>query len=636
MDGDGAWDGVDVAPLVRLAQDGFVQALDSVPGAKTLLIDPTLAGPLGLLADVGALRQHGVEKMFWLEPARPGEASVLTAPTQQLLYLCRPETRWMRTIAAHFQADSTVHGENRQYAYAIAFVPHRTEPCLKFLREHSLLRSIAILDFGLEFNVLSPDLLSLEESGDFARTFLDHDHTTLFRSAQALMTIQSTYGLFPRIVGKGDMANRLCDLLVRQRREHFASDPGNAALQALSPQVDALIVLDRTVDVVTPLSTQLTYEGLIDEVLGVSNGFVEVDASWVGAAAPAAQGRSAAPVSAAKRKVRLDGADDPLFQDIKDNNFAVVGEKLHMVAKRISQDYQGRHDANTVEEIRAFVGRLGNLQSEHASLRLHTYMVEHLLATTRSERFRRILEIQQNLVAGFQLSQQLTAIEELVYLQVPALTVLRLACLACVVGATVRPKWLDAFKTSVVQAYGYEYLELLLALEQLQLLSVTQARPKGVRTSRFGDLHKPLRLIDDEVDESAPSDISYVFSGYAPLSIRLVQTISQHDRVLLARKKAQNERPAAARIAGWRGVDEAVVHWPGASFDFVQEAEERATSDDAVKTTVVFFVGGVTYAEIAALRLMSAQQRNRRFLIATTSVVNGNSLLAQLSHSDVL
>lgn len=630
MDGDAAWDGVDVAPLARLARDAFINTLDAVPEAKTLLIDPSLAGPLGLILDVHALRQHGVDKMFWLEPTPPSQPEQVNAPTRNLVYLCRPEIRWLDTLLAHYEADTMAHGDDRKHDYAIAFVPYRTEPCVQYLRKHNMLNHVTIHNFPLEFSVLSPDVLSLEATADFRRIFLDGDQTLLFQSAQALMTMQSTYGLFPRIVGKGDLANRLCDLLVRQRREHFASEPNHAALQTLSPQIDALVVFDRTVDMVTPFSTQLTYEGLIDEILGIRNGYVEVEASWVGATAPAAQGRASTSMAAAKRKVRLDGAEDPLFRAIQDNNFAVVGEKLHTVAKRISQDYQGRHQANTVDEIRAFVGRLGNLQSEHASLRLHTYIVEHLLQTTRTERFHRVLEIQQNLVAGYQLSQQLAAIEELVYLQVPVLSVLRLACLACVVGANVRAKWLEAFKASVVQMYGYEYLPMLLALEQLQLLSVPPVHPKGTRVSRFSDLQKPLRLVDDEVDEALPKDISYVFSGYAPLSVRLVQTICQHDQVLLARRQRRDELPSAPRIAGWRNVDDSIVHWSGATFDFAQEAEQDAATDDAVKTTLVFFVGGVTYAEIAALRLMSQQQRNRRFLIATTSMVNGDSLLEQL------
>jgi hypothetical protein len=34
---------------------------------------------------------------------------------------------------------------------------------------------------------------------------------------------------------------------------------------------DSLIILDRTVDMITPLLTQLTYEGLIDELIGIKN-----------------------------------------------------------------------------------------------------------------------------------------------------------------------------------------------------------------------------------------------------------------------------------------------------------------------------------------------------------------------------
>ena len=41
--------------------------------------------------------------------------------------------------------------------------------------------------------------------------------------------------------------------------------------------IDTLLLLDREVDPVTPLMTQLTYEGLVDELLGISNGTVQFD-----------------------------------------------------------------------------------------------------------------------------------------------------------------------------------------------------------------------------------------------------------------------------------------------------------------------------------------------------------------------
>lgn len=621
-----AWDGVDLAPLVRLAQDEVARTLDSILDSKTLLVDPELAGPLGLVADLAALRQRGVEKMLWLEEADPDARPVrVHAPTRHLLYVCRAETRWMKTIAAHYAADVATSSDGRpQYAYTAALVPHRTERCLHYLRERQLLPAVRVVDLCLEFTVHGPDVLSLEDPGAWSQLFLHGDHTVLFHTSQALMTLQRLWGLFPRLVGKGDLANRLCDLLVRQRRELLASDAEGARPLAASSQIDALIVLDRTVDLVTPLCTQLTYLGLVDEVLGLHHGFLTVDAAWVGSAASSGTG--------AQRKVRMDGTDDPLLTAIQDDNFAIVGEKLHGTAQRLSHDYEGRHNANTVQELHAFVSRLGSLQTEHASLRLHTHITEHLLGITQSERFHRVLEIQQNLVAGAPVAPQLQAIEELMDLGAPALEVVRLACLASYLHGGVKAAWLDTFTTTVVHMYGYAYLPLLLALRRLQILFVAPSAPKGARASTWAQVARSLRLVDDDVDERKPHDISYVFSGMAPGSLRLVQSICQHERTLQALQQS-GEKPVAPRIAGWHDVDEAVLALPGATFDVMQADEPRSAQDgDRVTTTLVFFVGGVTYAEIAALRLMSRQQRTRRFVVATTGLVNGTTLLQGLCH----
>ena len=618
------WDGIDVAPLVQLAQNQLESILRLIPDSKTLFIDPTLAGPLGLMADLAALRQRGVERMFWMEETPASVTAVhIHASTKHLLYLCRPDTRWLRTILAHYTADKA-EGD-LQHEYTVAFVPHRTEPCVQFLRTHHCLDSIQLLDLGLEFSVLSQDVLSLEDPFAWPRIFLQGDHTSLFHAAQALITLQRMWGLFPRIVGKGDWANRLCDLLVRQRQEALVSDEDPAALKTPAPDIDALIVLDRMVDLATPMLTQLTYEGLVDEVMGMSSGFLEVDASWVGAAQSAGTG--------AHRKIRLDGAQDALFDSVRDDNFAVVGEKLHAAAKQLSSDYEGRHQANTVQELRAFVNRLGTLQSGHSSLRLHTCITEHLLQTTNTDHFHFLLEVQQNLVAGAPIAPLLQAIDELVDLGAPFLDIIRVACLASYIHGGLKATWLDSFRTTVVHAFGSVCLPQLIALERMRILY--PAPPSSVkvpRASKFTNVLKPLRLIDDDVNERAPSDVGYVYSGYAPLSVRLVQTICQHEQTLREQQKNPHVYPQAARIAGWHGVDETVLQLPGATFDFIPTdmIEAPPMADDKIRTTVIFFVGGVTYAEIAALRLMSRQQRTRRFLIATTSIMNGNKMLRDL------
>ena len=41
-------------------------------------------------------------------------------------------------------------------------------------------------------------------------------------------------------------------------------------------QIETLILVDRTVDPLTPLCTQLTYEGLVDETLQIKHGVVQL------------------------------------------------------------------------------------------------------------------------------------------------------------------------------------------------------------------------------------------------------------------------------------------------------------------------------------------------------------------------
>lgn len=47
-------------------------------------------------------------------------------------------------------------------------------------------------------------------------------------------------------------------------------------------------------------------------------------------------------------------------------------------------------------------------------------------------------------------------------------------------------------------------------------------RQDGPR-SGFAAVKRPLRLLVDDVNDKAPADIAYTFSGYAPLSIRLIE-----------------------------------------------------------------------------------------------------------------
>jgi len=136
-----------------------------------------------------------------------------------------------------------------------------------------------------------------------------------------------------------------------------------------------------------------------------------------------------------------------------------------------------------------------------------------------------------------------------------------------------------------------------------------------------------------------PDDIAYVYSGYAPLSIRLVQCVLQKPYVLSLTKGLPAPATAAATAStpspGWLGFEELVKSVRGATFNIVQKGDEKAarvrqtlTGTGGIKTVFVFFLGGITFTEIAALRFIARKESaRRRIIICTTGIISGNRMI---------
>ena len=483
------------------------------------------------------------------------------------------------------------------------------------------------------------------------------------------MLIQQKHGLFPRILGKGDNAHRLMELLLRMRSEASADETGSSSLGMMpSMSIESLIIIDREVDLGTVLLSQLTYEGLIDELFGIKDNQIEARTSVVGPAPGSSQQQNASaqqqqpqqpqqPQQGLTRKILLDSSDK-LFAQLRDANFAVVASLLNRMARRLESDYESRHTAKSTSELREFVSKLPGYQAEQQGLKVHSGLVEEIMKHTNSDRFRRLLEVQQNLASCADSTAEHEAIEELIAQEAPLPDVLRLLCLESCVAGGLRPKDLEHFRTLVLHAYGYQHLLTLDALEKMQLLVPRSsanmfALPGGASSStgsaartNYAYLRRALRLIVNEVNETEPNDTAYVYSGYAPLSVRLVQCVLQKPYLLALTKAGAQPGSAAAAassgaggtgangisaaVHGWQGFEDALKAAKGPTFNKVQKGPEAATKARSIlsgtggrKTVVVMFVGGITKTEVAALRFLGKSDPNRRILICTTSMISG-------------
>lgn len=122
----------------------------------------------------------------------------------------------------------------------------------------------------------------------------------------------------------------------------------------------------------------------------------------------------------------------------------------------------------------------------------------------------------------------------------------------------VPTKRLDALRREFLLSYGHEQSLLLAALQRAALLlrQVANRAPWPALKAKFN-------LIVDNISESNPQDLAYTFSGYAPLSCRLVE---------------------AAVSGGWGTCREGLALLPGDTVDYTQVRNnlQRATYVDEV------------------------------------------------------
>jgi hypothetical protein len=105
--------------------------------------------------------------------------------------------------------------------------------------------------------------------------------------------------------------------------------------------------------------------------------------------------------------------------------------------------------------------------------------------------------------------------------------------------------------------------------------------------SHYEFLNENLKLIKDDVNIIEPDDTSYVFGGYCPITIRLIESF--------VRK-------------GWNSIREVLKKLPG-EYEFPASEKEVLNLKSRPNFVLLVFVGGITYAEISAIRYLNRTLR---------------------------
>ncbi len=686
-------------PLTRLRESPareLMDVLESLPGSKCLILQKELRGIVDkmLVGGMTSLKQSGVNYFHELNELATLPTFDGGPPPEKVVFLCRPSLRLMKSLA---QLIHNLDMNGSTSDYHLYFVPQSSVACEQALEDAGILDQIEIGEIQLGFAPVDSDLLTLNMGDVFRECYVDGDASSLNVVASALHKLQLQFGTIPQVKSKGAASRKVLQKMLHLRRKEtlleshenghkpYSAYASNVMGGSGRPEIDTLVVLDREMDLVSPLLSPLTYEGLIDDLLGVENCATRVSEELFGVnegppggSKDLPDGGAEASSSTPKKevdlfsefvkhkgtvKVLLDNSD-VIFSEIRNLSVQRLGTFLQERAVEIKQRYAAFRENKdaSISEIHDFVKRMPALTKEYKSLNQHIHIAELLKTTTDSRDFREQGQGERGMLEG---ESCLDAIDEIILADAEGAElyrVLRMMCLQSITAGGIRSNRFDSLRRAVVQTYGYQHLYTISNLERAGLLKRKDLILVDTTQPVWQGLRKQLKLIDDSEDDGSGEarNMSYVSAGYAPLSARLIQNL-----VTL--------RPAGMSQPSWQSVAEVARLMPGPTLELTQgpvpdelsEALQRHTDKQqqqqsgevnaaATKTVeqellqlslaegeegrkkvmLVCIVGGLSFIEVAAFRFLSNDPSFPFHLVlASTNICNGDSFLKSISMS---
>ncbi|XP_040198404.1 vacuolar protein sorting-associated protein 33B isoform X1 [Rana temporaria] len=600
----------DFTILKRLARDQLIYLLEQLPGKKDLFIEPELMSPLDRIANVSILKQHDVDKLYKIDN-KP-----IYTNADQLCFLIRPRIKHVKNIANLVNKDKKSKISRK---YKIIFSPQKFHTCDMILEQEGIYGDVTTDEWSFYLLPLDDDIISMELPEFFRDYFLEGDQRWIATVPRALNLLNSIFGPISKIYGIGRCSKMVLDIW------QAYLDQEESDRKDRKPEIGHVFMIDRDVDYVTPLCSQVVYEGLVDDIFRIKCGSVEFGPE----------------VTSSDKSIKvLLNSQDKVFGEIRNEHFSNIFSFLSQKARNLQSQYDKRQGMD-IKQMKSFVSQeLKGLKQEHRLLSLHIGACESIMKRKTKQDFQELLKTEHSLLEGFDIRESIGVIEEHINRQISPIDSLRLLCLLSITENGLIPKDYKSLKTQYLQSYGPEHLLTFSNLKRTGLLTeqvpgetltavesrvsklvtdkaagkITDAFSSLAKKGHFRGISKRLGLIprvDGEYDLKTPKDMAYVYSGaYIPLSCKLIEQV-------LTRK-------------GWTGLEEVTRLLNGN--EFAEQISDRNSYSESQRIILAVFLGGCTFSEISALRFLG-KETGYRFVFLTTSITNAARMMESLTET---
>ncbi|KAH3661391.1 hypothetical protein OGAPHI_006798 [Ogataea philodendri] len=609
-----------------------------------------------------------ISKVIWIDDALFDHEHLLPL-FPSIVFLCEGSMEMLDSVAGILKRKILPFSKTHQVSLIVA---SRLVTATELVIENLGIKGDVSVYFWPELRplALEPDVLSLCLSQGGLGDLFAGSIAPLDQLASALLdlVIQSNYKIrLTNAFLKGEHSIKLWTIYQNKYQAHLTKVDAKTKKLILD-QDDTLfldqhsfmnrnvdfVCLDRSVDLVSAVLTQLTYTGLCDEYLGVNLGSTTVPEEDL--------------------KIKFGDPDDEIYPVVRNLNFSMVGSVLNSKARVLQAEYDKKNNLTDIEEMKKFVGELNSLKESQKWVQKHTVVAENILKAVRngdvetrvvpgleadtpsSNKFNAFLELQQEILSdNLDNKRNCAAILQYMYEFEPPLSeVLRLIVLTSIVKKGIREQEFEQLKTEVYNTYGLEGFKTLLNMRELKLVYARESlsflpssMSEEATTSAhqlirdFGAISTTLNLmpISDHVDPENPKDADFGLAGYVPMVARLVEAI--YSREFLA-----GPRDVRVRKHGWDNLDLSALDGELRQEFLIPETKKPLFSSlipsksgrlaDRKDLVIVSVVGGMTYSEMSMVRFVLGKNsftKDKQIIFLTTGIIKGDDIIESVRYN---
>ena len=357
-------------------------------------------------------------------------------------------------------------------------------------------------------------------------------------------------------------------------------------------EILSCFIFDRSVDMVTPFCTNYIYEALLDDYFGINFNSIKVSPKIL-------------EKDMKQEFVKIDlSRKDKFYTTIKDFHFSKIVKYLpEKLRARTEFLKEGKTRTNDAKKLYEDLVNAKRVQEEDEPLKNNINLADYISKNKQIPIKTLYMNFESNLLLGIFPDRLHDFIDDELSKKSDKYNILRILCLESIIHGGIRYKFYEQFEKDFLNTYGYKNIFLWKNLEKIGVLK-TQDNNLFYSTA-LADLN----LIFSDVDVINPNDSSYVYGGYCPIIIRLIEKVFSQ---------------------GWGTIKETIKKIPGET-NFPVDESELLNENEDVKYFLVVFIGGITYGELAAIRYLNKFYKNKKFFVLTTSMINYKNIFDSLS-----